>query len=53
MVWGYLEAVKEEERLLVKFGDGYKRYMQKVPRMNFILGIIRLLQRKKELKVKE
>ncbi|MHA2393746.1 MAG: 4Fe-4S binding protein [Promethearchaeota archaeon] len=53
MVWGYSEAVKEEEGLLVKFGDDYKRYMQKVPRMNFILGIIQLILRKKKLEVKE
>jgi len=47
IVWMYLEVVKEEKGLMVKFGDDYKRYMQKVPRMNFILGIIRLLRRKK------
>jgi len=45
-VWGYNEAIKEEKRPMVKFGDEYKRYMQKVPRMNFLLGIIRLLRRK-------
>jgi protein-S-isoprenylcysteine O-methyltransferase Ste14/NAD-dependent dihydropyrimidine dehydrogenase PreA subunit len=47
IVWTYLEEVKAEKGLMVKFGDDYKRYMQKVPRMNFILGIIRLLRRKK------
>ncbi len=45
-VWSYREAVKEEKSLLVKFGDDYKRYMEKVPRMNLVLGIIRLLRRK-------
>jgi len=49
----YLAVVKEEKGLLVKFGDDYKRYMQKVPRMNFVLGIIRLLRQKKELEVNE
>jgi len=48
IVWMYLEVVKEEKGLMVKFGDDYKRYMQKVPRINFILGIIRLLRRKRE-----
>ena len=48
----YLAVVKEEKGLKVKFGDDYKRYMQKVPRMNFMLGIIRVL-RKKELEVDE
>ena len=36
-----------EEHLIAKFGDDYKRYMQEVPRMNFIVGIIRLLRRRK------
>jgi len=52
IVWGYSEAVKEEKGLIIKFGDDYKRYMQKVPRINFVLGVIRLLQRRKrEVKV--
>jgi len=33
-----------EEHLIAKFGDDYKRYIQKVPRINFILGVIRLLR---------
>ncbi|UCF58930.1 MAG: 4Fe-4S binding protein [Candidatus Bathyarchaeota archaeon] len=43
----YQYVSMEERNLIVKFGDDYKRYMQKVPRMNFVLGIIRLLRRKK------
>jgi protein-S-isoprenylcysteine O-methyltransferase Ste14 len=35
-----------EEHLIAKFGDDYRRYMEKVPRMNFVLGIIRLLRRR-------
>jgi protein-S-isoprenylcysteine O-methyltransferase Ste14 len=27
-----------------RFGDDYKRYMQKVPRLNFVAGIIRLIR---------
>ena len=50
IVWGYSEVVKEEKGLIIKFGDDYKRYMQKVPRTNFVLGIIRLLQRRKRSK---
>jgi len=38
----------------IKFGDDYKSYIQKVPRMIFIVGLIRLLKRRKEcLEVKE
>jgi protein-S-isoprenylcysteine O-methyltransferase Ste14/NAD-dependent dihydropyrimidine dehydrogenase PreA subunit len=43
---GYRTQVKLEKGLLVKFGDDYKRYMEKVPRMNFLLGIMRRLQRR-------
>jgi len=42
---GYRTQVKLEKGLLVKFGDDYKLYMEKVPRMNFLVGIIRLLRR--------
>jgi protein-S-isoprenylcysteine O-methyltransferase Ste14 len=28
-----------------KFGDDYKAYMKKVPRANFLLGIIRRFRR--------
>jgi protein-S-isoprenylcysteine O-methyltransferase Ste14 len=37
-----------EKELIRKFGDEYKRYMQKVPKINLLLGIIRLLKRKWE-----
>ena len=37
-----------EAHLIAKFGDDYKRYMQKVPRMNLFLGILRLLRRRRK-----
>jgi protein-S-isoprenylcysteine O-methyltransferase Ste14 len=52
LVCCYLTILSDEEQNLEKFGDDYKRYMQKVPRINFVLGVIRLLQRRKrEVKV--
>jgi protein-S-isoprenylcysteine O-methyltransferase Ste14 len=42
----YRYVLKEEKNLLVKFGNDYKHYMQKVPRMNPLLGIMRLLRRR-------
>ena len=36
-----------EKHLLAKFGDDYRRYMEKVPGLNLVLGIIRRLQRRK------
>jgi protein-S-isoprenylcysteine O-methyltransferase Ste14 len=47
VVLNYFIALKADQELIEKFGDDYKRYMQKVPRMNFLAGLIRLLQRRK------
>jgi len=47
----YIEVVKAEKGLIVKFGEPYKRYMKKVPRMNLLFGVIRLLRRKREDKI--
>jgi len=33
--------------LVNQFGDGYRSYMQRVPRVNLILGIMRLFSRQK------
>jgi len=44
----YIDATRAEEHENTrKFGDDYKRYMRKVPRMNFVFGVIRLLRRRK------
>ena len=32
-----------EKHLLAKFRDDYRRYMEKVPRLNLVLGIMRML----------
>ena len=42
----YLDLIKADKQGIKKFGNDYKRYMKKVPRANFLLGIIRYLQRK-------
>ena len=44
MVCVYLISRQEDQRLIEKFGDEYKDYMQKVPRMNLLVGIIRLVR---------
>ncbi|WP_455276431.1 4Fe-4S binding protein [[Eubacterium] cellulosolvens] len=52
MVWITPKWIREaEENLILKFGDDYKRYMQKVPKMNFLLGIIRLLRRRRKERI--
>ena len=43
----YMNCREEDQRLVDKFGDDYVAYMQRVPRMNLILGVIRLLRRQK------
>jgi hypothetical protein len=44
-VWLYTEYLpKEEKGLLIRFGDDYRRYMEKVPGLNPIVGLIRLLR---------
>jgi len=44
----YRYVLKEEKNLIVKFGNDYKRYMQRVPKINPFLGIVRLLRRRKK-----
>ncbi|RLI85047.1 MAG: hypothetical protein DRO98_07665 [Archaeoglobales archaeon] len=41
----YLGMLEEEQRNIKKFGNDYKRYMQSVPRMNFLVGIVRFLRK--------
>jgi len=41
----YLSCREEDKYLIEQFGDDYKEYMQRVPGMNFSLGIVRLLRR--------
>ncbi len=47
MITSYLSMVFEETRLIVKFGEDYKEYMKRVPRVNLLLGFIRKIKRKK------
>ena len=41
----YLDLLKADQRCIEKFGDAYRRYMERVPRVNFVAGIIRLARR--------
>lgn len=43
----YLSTLSEDQRLIQQFGDAYLEYMQRVPRTNVFLGIIRLLRQRK------
>lgn len=37
----YIDLIKADKDAIKQFGDNYKAYMKKVPRANFLLGIIR------------
>lgn len=42
----YLISIEEERLNIKQFGNSYRSYMVRVPRMNLILGSIRLLRRR-------
>jgi len=42
----YWNTFVEEEQNLEKFGDKYRLYQQRVPRLNFLLGIFRVITKK-------
>jgi protein-S-isoprenylcysteine O-methyltransferase Ste14 len=42
----YKDILKEEQMSVEKFGDAYKRYMKRVPRMNVLIGILRYLRQR-------
>jgi protein-S-isoprenylcysteine O-methyltransferase Ste14 len=43
-VINYINTYEEEKGCIEKFGEAYRQYMKAVPRMNFILGILRLFR---------
>ena len=42
----YLDLLRADNQLIEKFGNEYQKYIKKVPRANFLLGIFRLFYRK-------
>jgi len=44
----YVDIVMTDKHEIEKFGDDYRRYMERVPRTNFVLGIIRLVRHRIE-----
>jgi len=44
----YIDLIRADRDAIEKFGDDYKAYMKKVPRMNFLIGILRLLRRRRK-----
>ena len=46
VIVSYAGTYPEEQALREKFGVRYEEYVKRVPRMNFVLGLLRLLRRK-------
>ena len=42
-----IEIVEEDRRNIEKFGDAYKDYMKKVPRINLLAGIIKSIRERR------
>ena len=42
----YVDLLKADERLVEKFGDAYRGYMERVPRVNAVAGLIRLVRQR-------
>ena len=40
----YIQAVQEERHCLHRLGEPYEEYLQRVPRFNIVLGVVRLLR---------
>jgi protein-S-isoprenylcysteine O-methyltransferase Ste14 len=47
LVLVYADTFKADRYCIEKFGDEYKRYIERVPRVNFVVGIMRLVRRRK------
>ena len=43
----YIDLIRADKDSIEKFGDDYKAYMKRVPRANFLIGIIRMLRSKR------
>lgn len=46
IVLTYLDMIREDKRNIEKFGKPYEEYMKKVPRANFVVGIVRLITKR-------
>ena len=43
----YIDLLKADKDAIERFGDEYKAYMKRVPRANFLVGIIRWFRDRK------
>ncbi len=43
----FFAIIEEEKRNVEKFGDAYRDYMKRVPRINLLIGIIKICKKKR------
>jgi len=48
MALAYIDTFSLDQRCIEKFGKVYQRYLERVPRLNFVVGIARLILRRGE-----
>jgi len=48
MILAYADSFKADQYLIEKFGDAYRDYIERVPRVNFVVGIVRLILRRRK-----
>jgi protein-S-isoprenylcysteine O-methyltransferase Ste14 len=48
MILMYMDIQKADQHEINKFGDAYRLYMDRVPQINFILGIARQIQQRRK-----
>jgi protein-S-isoprenylcysteine O-methyltransferase Ste14 len=51
MVLVYADTFKADQYCIEKFGDAYRRYAKRVPRVNFVTGIVQLILRRRKKRV--
>ena len=49
----YVDTFNADQACIEKFGEQYVHYMQQVPRVNFVVGILRLLVRSRAESIEE
>jgi protein-S-isoprenylcysteine O-methyltransferase Ste14 len=42
----YIDTRPADQEGIEKFGEAYREYMQRVPQLNFLLGILRIIQQR-------
>jgi protein-S-isoprenylcysteine O-methyltransferase Ste14 len=43
LILAYADTFKADQYCIEKFGDAYRRYMERVPRVDFVAGIVQLI----------